>query len=264
MFPQEESYEAAFQLSQNVMWKNANIITSLHACCHSIVFPSVLLWVLRKLIFILYNGVFSHLISRTNWRWFIFNLPQKNKKHASIVYCSQYATVLHRVTDTAYLCMCVGRGSKHNRRVNMFNITSACKNSWRSCAAPSMVQYCPLLNTFYFSTNEVWILKNLLLHRCPTLICDYTESTGMIQLRQTVTLNLGTKRLNSWCQLLSVEAGEMIRNGPQMLSLCRKNAILLMCLPVKYIFTPIYILLYYIQLAIMHFKFHATTLLTLV
>lgn len=34
------------------------------------------------------------------------------------------------------------------------------------------------------------------------------------------TLNLGTKRLNSWCQLLSVEAGEMIKNGPQMLSLC--------------------------------------------
>lgn len=37
----------------------------------------------------------------------------------------------------------------------------------------------------------------------------------------TLTLNLGTKRLNSWCQLLSVDAGEMMRNGPQMLSLCR-------------------------------------------
>lgn len=36
----------------------------------------------------------------------------------------------------------------------------------------------------------------------------------------TLTLNLGTKRLNSWCQLLSVDAGEMMRNGPQMLSLC--------------------------------------------
>lgn len=35
-----------------------------------------------------------------------------------------------------------------------------------------------------------------------------------------LTLNLGTKRVNSWCQLLSVDAGEMIRNGPQMLSLC--------------------------------------------
>lgn len=35
-----------------------------------------------------------------------------------------------------------------------------------------------------------------------------------------LTLNLGTKRLNSWCQLLSVDAGEMMRNGPQILSLC--------------------------------------------
>lgn len=40
----------------------------------------------------------------------------------------------------------------------------------------------------------------------------------------SLTLNLGTKRENSWCQLLSVDAGEMIRNGPQMLSLCAGTA----------------------------------------
>lgn len=38
-----------------------------------------------------------------------------------------------------------------------------------------------------------------------------------------LTLNLGTKRVNSWCQLLSVEAGEMIKKGPQMLSLCNTH-----------------------------------------
>lgn len=41
--------------------------------------------------------------------------------------------------------------------------------------------------------------------------------------RWVLTLNFGTKRVNSWCQLLSVDAGEMIRNGPQMLSLCCRN-----------------------------------------
>lgn len=37
-------------------------------------FGSVLLWVFRKLIFKLCNGVFSHLISKTDWIWFIFKL----------------------------------------------------------------------------------------------------------------------------------------------------------------------------------------------
>lgn len=33
------------------------------------------------------------------------------------------------------------------------------------------------------------------------------------------TLNLGTNLVNSWCQLLSVDAGEIIKKGPQMFSL---------------------------------------------
>lgn len=34
-----------------------------------------------------------------------------------------------------------------------------------------------------------------------------------------ITLNLGTNLANSWCQLLRVEAGEIIKKGPQMFSL---------------------------------------------
>lgn len=41
-------------------------------------FPSVLLWVFRKLIFKMCNRVFSHLISKTDWNWFIFKLAEKN------------------------------------------------------------------------------------------------------------------------------------------------------------------------------------------
>lgn len=35
-----------------------------------------------------------------------------------------------------------------------------------------------------------------------------------------ITLNLGTNLANSWCQLLRVDAGEIIKKGPQMFSLC--------------------------------------------
>lgn len=38
-----------------------------------------------------------------------------------------------------------------------------------------------------------------------------------------ITLNLGTNLANSWCQLLRVEAGEIIKKGPQMFSLCNRH-----------------------------------------
>lgn len=38
-------------------------------------------------------------------------------------------------------------------------------------------------------------------------------------LHMLITLNLGTNLANSWCQLLRVEAGEIIKKGPQMFSL---------------------------------------------
>jgi len=38
-----------------------------------------------------------------------------------------------------------------------------------------------------------------------------------------ITLNLGTNLANSWCQLLRVEAGEIIKKGPQMFSLWNKR-----------------------------------------
>lgn len=38
-----------------------------------------------------------------------------------------------------------------------------------------------------------------------------------------VTLNLGTNLANSWCQLFNVEAGEIIKKGPQMFSLWKEK-----------------------------------------
>lgn len=43
------------------------------------------------------------------------------------------------------------------------------------------------------------------------------------------TLNLGTNLVNSWCQLLSVEAGEIIKKGPQMFSLWNRKTGLANC-----------------------------------
>lgn len=78
------------------------------------------------------------------------------------------------------------------------------------------------------SSNEQFCLfssssRNYLCQRCQTPKCVSAEFPGRQHLRQRVTLNLGTKRLNSWCQLLSVDAGEIMRNGPQMLSLCQRR-----------------------------------------
>lgn len=38
------------------------------------------------------------------------------------------------------------------------------------------------------------------------------------------TLNRGTNLANSWCQLFRVEAGEIIKKGPQMFSLWNRDS----------------------------------------
>lgn len=45
------------------------------------------------------------------------------------------------------------------------------------------------------------------------------QKTEITFLHMLITLNLGTNLANSWCQLLRVEAGEIIKKGPQMFSL---------------------------------------------
>lgn len=55
------------------------------------------------------------------------------------------------------------------------------------------------------------------------------------------TLNLGTNLVNSWCQLLSVEAGEIIKKGPQMFSLWNRKTGLANCRKTENIYFKIII-----------------------
>lgn len=69
-------------------------------------FQSVLLWMFRKLIFKLCNGVFSHLISKTNCNWFISKLAEKMGKAE----CRTQQRVMF-ITDC--VCVCVFKHSWH-------------------------------------------------------------------------------------------------------------------------------------------------------
>lgn len=64
-------------------------------------FQSVLLWMFRKLIFKLCNGVFSHLISKTNCNWFISKLAEKMGKAE----CRTQQRVMF-ITDCVCVCVC--------------------------------------------------------------------------------------------------------------------------------------------------------------